>query len=154
MDTTLKAKIGTVVIGLFTSLFGALAIPMLCLVLSNIIDYVTGILASKYRGQKISSYMGIKGIVKKVCTWLLVVVGVIADEILIYSIEVLGWNVPFTFMIACVVAIWLVFNELISILENVSDIGVNLPPFLKKMIVNLKTKVETTADVFEEEEEE
>ena len=31
---------------------------------------------------------------------------------------------------ASLVAIWLIANEIISILENIGDIGVNVPPFL------------------------
>ena len=52
--------------------------------------------------------------------WLLVVVGVIIDELIKYSITAIGLSVPFTFLIACIVAIWLICNELISILENIS----------------------------------
>ena len=53
-------------------------------------------------------------------------------------------------MLACVVAIWLVCNEIISILENIDDIGVSLPPFLKKIVKNLKHQVEIQADIEED----
>lgn len=43
---------------------------------------------------------------------------------------------------ACVVAIWLICNEIISILENINDIGVTLPPFLQPIVKNLKSQVE------------
>ena len=39
-------------------------------------------------------------------------------------------------------------NEIISILENINDIGVALPPFLQPIVKNLKSQVEqkTTID--------
>lgn len=48
---------------------------------------------------------------------------------------------------ACVVAIWLICNEIISILENINDIGVTLPPFLQPIVSNLKSQVEKKAAV-------
>lgn len=139
--------------GALMSALGILAIPVLLLVSCNVIDYATGLLAAKYREQNINSYKGIKGITKKVCMWLLVVVGVILDTLLQYAGETVGITIPFTFLIACVVAIWLVCNELISILENISDIGVVLPPFLQPIIKSLKQQVEDKAEIKEESEE-
>lgn len=137
--------------GAFMSALGILAIPVLLLVCCNVIDYATGLLAAKYREQNINSYKGIKGITKKVCMWLLVAVGVIIDTLLQYAGETVGITIPFTFLIACVVAIWLVCNELISILENISDIGVTLPPFLQPIVSNLKQQVENKAEIESEE---
>ena len=45
------------------------------------------------------------------------------------------------------VAIWLICNEIISILENISDIGVNLPPFLKPLIKNIQEQVEDKTEI-------
>lgn len=124
------------------SALGILAIPVLLLVTCNLIDYFTGIAASKFRKQQIDSYKGIRGIAKKICMWLLVGVGVIVDQLLSYSAGVIGITLPFTFLVACVVAIWLICNEIISILENINDIGVTLPPFLQPIVKNLKSQVE------------
>ena len=150
---TIKGFIASIV-GALTGLFGVLAIPILLLVVSNVVDYVTGVIASKFRGQKISSYKGIQGITKKVCMWLLIVVGVIVDEVIAYSVAQFGLVIPVTFVVACIVAIWLVINELISILENLKDIGVPLPPFAMKLLKNIKSQIETKADVIEDESEE
>lgn len=124
------------------SALGILAIPVLLLVTCNLIDYFTGIAASKFRKQQIDSYKGIRGIAKKICMWLLVGVGVIVDQLLSYSAGVIGITLPFTFLVACVVAIWLICNEIISILENINDIGVTLPPFLQPIVKNLKSQLE------------
>ena len=129
------------------SALGILAIPVMLLITCNIIDYATGLIASKFRNQEIDSYKGIKGIAKKICMWLLVGVGVIVDQLLSYSADVVGITLPFTFLVACIVAIWLVCNEIISILENINDIGVTLPPFLKPIVSNLKSQVVKKAEL-------
>ena len=129
------------------SALGILAIPVMLLITCNIIDYAKGLIASKFRNQEIDSYKGIKGIAKKICMWLLVGVGVIVDQLLSYSADVVGITLQFTFLVACIVAIWLVCNEIISILENINDIGVTLPPFLKPIVSNLKSQVEKKAEL-------
>lgn len=129
--------------GALTSFLGVLAIPVYILVSANIIDYVTALYASSNRGVKISSNKGIKGIAKKVCMWLLIVVGVLLDQLLLYSSSVLGITLPFTFFIACVVALWLCANEIISILENISDIlGEDMPSFLLPLTKKIRSQVE------------
>ena len=146
---TIKGIIASVM-GVLNSIFGILAIPIVLLVVCNIIDYVTGILASKFRGQEISSYKGIKGIAKKIGMWLLIVVGAILDELIVYSVAQLGVVMPFTFIVSCVVAVWLICNELISILENLKDMEVPLPDFLVKLTKNIKSQIESKTDVKEE----
>ena len=143
----------TGVTGFLSSKLGVLYVPFVLLLISNGIDYATGLMASPKRGDGINSYRGIEGIAKKVSMWLLVVVGAIIDELLKYSAETLGFTIPFHFLAACVVSIWLVCNEIISILENMVDIGINLPSFLMPLVKNLKTYTEKLAGTEPEEEE-
>ncbi len=140
----------TAIFAFLTSIFGALTIPVLLMVACNIIDYATGIAASKYRDQDINSYTSIRGIIKKVCMWLLVVVGAIIDQLILYASETAGLTLPFTFLVACVVAIWIICNELISILENIQDIGVQLPGFLVPLVKNIKTQTEARIQLDDE----
>lgn len=150
MDKTIKAAV-TAVTSLLSAALGVLYIPVLLMVLSNLIDYVTGLIAAKYREDGgISSYRSMKGIFKKVCMWLLVVVGAIIDNLLIYATDTIGVKSPFTFLVASVVAIWIICNELISILENMIDIGVNLPPFLMPLIQCIKKQTEEKTKIEEE----
>lgn len=124
---------------------GVLAVPVLLLVGCNLIDYVTGRLAAKYRTQEITSYKGLKGIIKKVCMWLLIVVGAVVDVLINYALENIGAGFELPFIVAVVVAVWLLVNEIISILENVMDIGVTIPPFLLPLVKNIKRQIEDTA---------
>ena len=132
-----------IVISAIMDFLGILAIPVFLMVACNIIDYITGLMASKYRKEQISSYKGIRGISKKVCMWLLVLVGSFIDVIINYAAEYMGIGFKIPFIVATFVAAWIVVNEMISILENMIDIGVELPPFLMPIVKLLRREVET-----------
>ena len=149
-------KIKAFFITAFSALFswlGVLAVPVFLLVGCNIIDYVTGLLAAKYRDEAVSSYKGIRGIIKKVCMWLLIGVGWMMDTLLKYTVTTVGLTVELPFIVATVVAVWLICNELISILENMIDIGVSIPPFLMPLVKRIKNQVEEKTDTAVNEED-
>lgn len=75
----------------------------------------------------LANYKSIRGIAKKVAMWMLVVVGAIVDQLIAYTTEQFGWIFPASFLVACLVSVWIICNELISILENIKDIGVVIP---------------------------
>lgn len=127
---------------------GILAVPVCLMVGCNIIDYITGLCAAKYRSDGgISSYKSIRGITKKVCMWLLVVVGAFVDVLIQYAVSCTNIAVDIPFVVATTVAVWLVVNEMISILENMVDIGVSMPPFLLPVVKHIKKQVEDTAEI-------
>ena len=135
------------------SWLGILAIPVFLLVGCNLIDYVTGLVAAKYRQDGgISSYKSIRGIFKKIGMWLLIIVGSFMDILVQYAVECVGLGLTVPFVVATVVAVWLVVNEIISILENLMDIGVNMPPFLMTVVKYIKKQVEDKAKLAEQEE--
>ena len=151
MRDTDKIKIAFVAV--FTAVngwLGALAVPFYFLMLTNIIDYATGIVAAVCRGERVSSDIGFKGIAKKVCMWLLVLAGHIVDFIIVE----MGHTMQIEFGLNCLVALavifWLLANELISILENISDIGTPLPPFLTKLVEMVKEKSEDSVLINED----
>ena len=138
-------KIKITFITVFTAInswLGSLATPFYILVLTNLIDYITGIGAAVYRGERVSSETGFHGIAKKVCMWLLVLVGYIVDYIIISMGNTMNIHFSFDCLIAAAVVFWLLANELISILENVADIGVPMPAFLMKAVELVKEKAE------------
>lgn len=146
---------GTViaVISALMSWLGILAIPVFLLVGCNVIDYATGVFAAKYREETISSYKGIRGIIKKVCMWLLVLIGAWIDILINFAIETAGIGFTIPFVVATIVAVWLVVNEIISIMENMIDIGVDMPPFLLPVVKYIKKKTEEAAQISEEDGE-
>ena len=134
------------VFGLLSSWLGVLAVPVYVLVGCNVMDYLTGLAAAHRRGQKVSSYKGINGIAKKVCMWLLIAVGAVVDWLLLYCGDQLGVEIHLPMLAASLVAVWLIVNEVISILENIGDIGVPLPGFLTKIVQGLKSKIESAEE--------
>lgn len=151
---TIKAIV-TGVAAFLSALLGTLYIPVLLMILCNIIDYATGLMAAKNRPDGgISSYRSIKGIKKKVSMWLLVVVGAIMDQLLLYASQTIGVKIPVTFLVACVVAIWIICNEIISILENMIDIGIQIPSFLLPLVKNIKSQTEHITGTEQTEREE
>ena len=132
---------------------GILAIPVFLLVGCNIMDYITGLLAAPYRKEEVKSYKSIRGITKKVCQWLLVVVGAVVDTLIQYAMSYTTLQIRIPFIVATAVAIWLVVNEIISILENMLDIGVKMPPFLLPIVKYIQKQVEDGSKVEQTEDE-
>lgn len=142
-------KVKIAVVGFFavvTSWLGTLAIPVYILVACNVIDYVTGITAACVRKEQVSSYKGILGIAKKVFMYLLIVVGVFIDLMLQYMFKNLNIPISLPFIVGCIVACWLVLNEMLSILENLNEIGVPMPPFLMPLVERIRGTVEKKGD--------
>ena len=139
---------------LLSSWLGILYVPVLILVCCNVIDYATGLVAAKYREESVNSYKSIKGIAKKICMWLLVAVGAMLDWLLSYAADTVGISIGLNFVVASVAAVWLIANEIISILENIKDIGAPLPPFLMRLAENVKSQAEKRADTGTSEKEE
>lgn len=149
-----KVKVTVItVISALMSWMGILAVPVFLMVGCNVIDYITGLLAVPYRTETVSSYKGIRGIIKKVCQWLLVLVGAWVDILINYAIECAGIEFALPFVVATIVAVWLVVNEIISILENMLDIGVRMPPFLLPIVKYIRKQVEDKAKVTDEKED-
>lgn len=147
-----KAFWTLVVSGLF-DILGILAVPVFLLVGCNVMDYITGLLAAPYREEEVKSYKSIKGITKKVCMWLLVIVGALLDILINYSIHTVGIPVDIPFIVGTLVAVWLTLSEIISILENMIDIGVRMPPFLMPLVKYIRHKVEDKAKIEEDKKD-
>lgn len=143
-------KVKTFFIAFWTVLaswLGILAVPVLILVLCNVIDYVTGIVASVRRDEAVNSRRGLTGIIKKVCMWILIGIGAMVDWLILYAANTIGITLPISFLIACLVAVWLIANEIISILENMLDIGVSIPPFLIPLVKTLRKQAEDKGNI-------
>ena len=152
----LKIK-STVVLSFIFNTLGILAIPVLCLLPLNIIDYITGINAAPYRdsksGRPVKSYKSIRGINKKVSMYLLICVGWIVDKLIATSLAYIGVAINFQ-IFAITIACWLCFNETISILENMEDSGAAIPPFLMPLLKKIKKQINAVGESQESEDDE
>ena len=120
---------------------GIVAVPIIMLIGAMIIDYATGMMAA-WTNSELSSKRGVKGIVKKVGYLALVVAAMILDWLISQGLQQINLDLHYSVFFAVLVTVWLIINELISTLENLSRIGVPIPNFMKKIIDRLKTTVE------------
>lgn len=139
-------------LAMLTAYFGVVAVPIIVLVVAMIIDYSTG-MASAWKNATLSSKRGVAGIVKKVCYLALVCVGMLVDWLIYCGLQSVNVNIGYTFFFGVLVTIWLIINELISILENLGSLGVPLPKFLERVINRLKITAENVAENNESEDE-
>ncbi len=127
--------------------FQALVLPVVVLVLVMAGDYLTGMLKAWIEGD-INSRCGIIGIVKKFCYLLVVCCGIGVDWLIATTLSHAGVSYGGIFAFGMLACIWLVINELISILENLAHIGIPLPSFLGVVISKLKIAVEQKGGEF------
>ena len=110
----------------FVYILGGWDIALQILLLVIALDYITGVCQAIYN-KKLSSAIGLNGIVKKVGYLIIVAVAVILDRI--------AGN---TGAIRTLVIYFFVANEGISILENWGRMGLPLPQKLTDMLEQLK----------------
>lgn len=130
---------------------GALAAPLLVLLGVMLVDYATGMVKA-YITAQLSSKIGLRGILKKLCYMAMVAVGAAIDYLLGSALVQVGIDMHVELFCGMLVAIWLIINELISILENLAVIGVPGFPALTKLIERLKNTVGNSADEKDDEE--
>lgn len=128
-------------VGALAAYFNVLLIPIVVLVAVMLIDYITGMAGAAYTGE-INSCVGVIGIVKKVCYLTLVAVGIVVDYLITTALVQIGLSIQINYCFGMIVTIWLIINELISILENLGELNIPLPQFLVKTVKTLKGRVE------------
>lgn len=118
----------------------ALTPVLLVLLATMVLDYVTGLVKAGITGE-INSTKGWQGLLKKVMYIVTVAVAFIADYVAHYTAEQFGWEMDIAAYFAILVSVWLIINEAISIIENLSEIGVPMPAFLVKIFHRVHNKV-------------
>ena len=141
-----------VALGALSSYFLRLLIPLIVLVMVMILDYVTGMVKAWIKGE-LSSRIGVRGIIKKVSYLVIVVVAGIMDWLISDGLQSIGVAYKLPFVLAAIVTVWLITNELISILENVAAAGGPVPTWLTKLLGHVKGTVEAKAGASDDEKE-
>jgi toxin secretion/phage lysis holin len=114
--------------GLAGFLFGAADGLFFALVAFAVLDYVSGVVTAVIN-RRLSSRVGFDGIVKKIMLFVLVALANIID------IQVLGNTQG---VLRSAVIAFLLANEGLSVLENVSAAGLPIPAKLKNILSQLK----------------
>ena len=123
---------------------------MILLIFLMIVDYISGMLASKKEAVEHpnnkkygwSSKKSIIGIYKKVGYILIILVAVSTDYILYALLSEMGIEYQIKTIFGFLVTIWLAINESLSILENTGRMGVHLPQFLMDILAEMKKDVD------------
>ncbi|WP_255882589.1 MULTISPECIES: phage holin family protein [unclassified Ruminococcus] len=143
-ENIISTVLSAVVAGV-SAYFKVISIPLIVLLTVMLIDYLTGMAAAFFKAE-LSSKKGIKGIIKKIGYLALVCVGIGVDFIIRFCFEQIGIPLEIGMLFGLIITVWLIINELLSILENVGRIGVPVPKTLSKIINKLKLAVERKAD--------
>ena len=128
-------------LGALAAYFNVLLIPLAVLMGAMLIDYITGMAGAACTGE-INSRVGVTGIIKKAGYLALVAVGMVVDYLINSALVNIGINFQIYYCFGMIITIWLIINELISILENLGELKIPLPQFLVKTVKTLKGRVE------------
>lgn len=131
---------------------GILGPILVILFILMILDYITGMLASKKESighpddpaYGWSSKKGAAGIIKKVGYLCVIAVAIVIDYIILHVAGSIGIPVTAKAFFALLVAVWYVLNEALSIIENAGRMGAQVPEWLQKYIAVLKNKIDHT----------
>ncbi len=130
-------------------------LPVLCILLTAmVLDYITGMLASKREAMEHpddpaygwSSRRGAEGIIKKVGYLCIIAAAMIVDYIILSVAAQAGIEIALKAFFGLLVAVWYILNELLSIIENAGRMGAPVPDWLAKYVAVLKNKIDAQAD--------
>lgn len=110
---------------LFIFLLGDFDFLLKSILILMLLDYITGI-CKAFIKNKMNSSIGAKGIIKKVGYLCIITISVVLDQIL-------GTNGSLRTLIITS----FIFNEMISIIENSSEMGIKIPDTLKNALEKL-----------------
>jgi toxin secretion/phage lysis holin len=118
--------------GLAGFLFGAADGLFYALAAFTMLDYITGVISAVIK-RELSSRVGFEGVFKKLMIFVLVALANIIDR------QVLGGTEG---VLRSAVVAFLLANEGLSILENISGAGLPVPQRLKGMLKQIKAEQE------------
>lgn len=110
-------------------IIGGIDVALKCLLILIATDYFTGV-SKAYYNNCLSSYRGLKGVLKKLNILSLVVVSNVIDELLGETGAIRTLTI---YYICC--------NEGISILENLGSMNIIVPEWLKEKLIQIKMEV-------------
>lgn len=124
------------------------------LILLMVLDYITGMLASKQEAVMHpndpnygwSSKKGFNGIVKKVAILAIIIVAITLDYALAVIAPQLGFSPMHVPVIGLLTTSWFLLNEMLSIIENAGRMGADVPHWLSRYIAALKNKIDDEAE--------
>lgn len=127
------AAAGTAIV---TTLLGGWDKALEILLIIMALDYLTGV-ASAFKTKTVSSSVGFNGLIKKASIFIIVILAAQIDRVTGNA----------TSLFRNCTAFFFVANDALSILENVGEMGVKLPGFLKNALVKLRDANDTPPEI-------
>lgn len=126
-----NAIVGGVVM-LLSGLFGQFWYLFGAFLLLNVIDWLTGWAKARKLKQE-SSSVGLLGLIKKLGYWVMIIVAFLASSVLTaLGTDILQINLDFLILLGWFTLASLLVNEIRSVLENLVEMGYEVPAFLVK----------------------
>lgn len=120
------------IVAVATAVFGVYWYIFAGYLLLNVLDWLTGWYKAR-RLSKEDSKVGLKGILKKMGYWVIILVAFLMPALFInLGQDLLGINLDFLLLLGWFTLACLLVNEIRSILENLVECGYNVPAFLVK----------------------
>ena len=112
--------------------------------LCNVADWLSGWMRSREKGESCSR-VGARGIVKKVWYWVVIAIAFYIGFSFERMGQTIGVQLGFMKFVGWFVLANYLVNEIRSILENLVDMNVNVPPFLIKGLKIAADKIDAAA---------
>ncbi len=123
--------VGGILISIMTLIFGQFWFLFAFYLGLNVADWITGWAKAKKREEG-SSAIGIRGIAKKTGYWLIIAIAFGCSFIFVELGNILGINLGFIIWVGWFTLATLIFNEVVSIIENLKLLGYKIPEILVK----------------------
>ena len=140
-----NAVVGAIVSAL-TAIFGIYWYIFAAYFLLNVLDWLSGWYKARKKKEE-SSKVGLKGAVKKLGYWAIILVAFIISNVFVHlGNDVLGVDLSFLNMIGWFTLAMLLVNEARSILENLVELGYKVPEILIKGLAVTEKLIEARND--------
>jgi len=122
---------GGLIVSVMTLIFGQFWFLFAFYLGLNIADWITGWAKARKKNEG-SSAIGIRGIAKKTGYWVIIAIAFGCSFVFIKLGDILGINLGFMIWMGWFTLATIIVNEIVSILENLKDLGYKVPYILIK----------------------
>ncbi len=141
------------IVAVLTIVFGTYWYVFAAFLLLNVADWITGWVKANKKKEE-SSKVGAIGAIKKLGYWVVILVAFLVASVFVnFGKDMLGVDLSFLRFIGWWVLAMLIVNEARSILENLVELGYNIPNVLIKGLAVTEKLIEAGIDILEPDEE-
>ena len=153
--TELKKRVFSFLAGVVTTFFQMYGAILGLVCAAIIFDVITGVSAAKATGKKITSKKANQGFWKKMGLLMALFFGVFIDVFIPHALSFISITIPFNMPFGLIFGCYIIFNEGISICENLDKIDPNLlPKWVKKMLEGGSEKIDSAVSDDKDNKEE